>query len=185
MFGICVMVIVLFSIGQSIPAYLISFDPDNGGAMYLMQGIVSTTSYVIAGIILSMLLYQIDYSLKFDDNFYIEMELKYLFILLTGYFTSAAVNATDTTPYVSKDEHIIMVYYVYTVIKNVCFYGIWILHSKWVLYKLKRVLNDNTWIAREYNRNASLSGMLKNLASSSRASRSRTSATHTEYLFPF
>ena len=196
MFGICVVVIFIFSIGQSIPAYLISFDGENGGTMYLMQGIISVVSYVIAGIILSILLYHINYSLRFDDNFYIELELKYLFILLTSYFIIVAINATvnmtgatDTTPYDAEDNHLVMIYYVYTVIKHACFYGIWLLHSKWVLYKLKRVLNDNTLIAREYNRNTSLSGMLKNLASSSRSSRasrssrvsrsSRASATHT------
>ena len=179
MFVICLIIIVLFSIGQSIPAYLISLDPENGETWYLIQAIVSTTSYVIAGIILSMLLYQIDYSLKFDDNFYIEMELKYLFIMLTGYFISVAVNTTvnmtgtgDATPYVSKDDHIIMVYYIYTVIKHACFYGIWILHSKWVLYKLRRILNDNTLFAKECNKNMSLNNMFKNFGNVSNTSTS-------------
>ena len=154
----CLFIALLFAGLQILPTYFLSYDSRrwNQDSLYLTQGLISTASCFIAGIILCILFCQIKHSLIFDDNFYIQLELKYLFLLLTSFFLCNLINiftnlfsGDNTAPYESDDLHINIIYFFYTILKMSLSYGIWLLHSKWVINKLETVLNDSSLMAKK------------------------------------
>ena len=138
----------------------INITPDEG---YVINSAFLLFSYIVAVIILGIIFYHIKYSLQFDDHFYVELELKYAFILITLFMIAALTNAAlnyllnpdKTAPYASSDFAVQMEYFIITLFRICIFYTMWLLHSQWVLYKLKSSLNDQSLQRHRYQ---SLSG---------------------------